>query len=70
MYLRLFKKLGLCKQGLRSSEGRHLLAFDDSSTRPCEELYLLVSFDEGGNKRIVNLHFLVVPCENVYNDIL
>lgn len=47
MYLVLFMKLGLHKQDLRSSDGRRLLAFNDSSNRPCEELHLLVSFGEG-----------------------
>lgn len=57
-------------QDLKSCEGKSILTFNDSSTRPCETLDLLVSFDKRKNNKIVNMIFFVVPSENVYNYIL
>lgn len=45
-----------------------LLEFNGSLTRPCEVVSPRVSFGEGKNKRIVNLLFLVVPCESLYHN--
>lgn len=70
MYLKIFKELMLHLQDLKPYEGRSLLAFNNFSTQPCGEMNLSISFGEGKNMRNVNVFFLVLPCESVYNDIL
>lgn len=65
-------RLRLRVKDLKSCEGENLLAFNDSSTRLCETIYLMISFEECINKRIVKMCFLVIPCKkkSVYNAIL
>lgn len=63
MYLRVFMRLRLRVKDLKSCEGENLLAFNDSSIRLCETLYLMISFEECINKRIVKMCFLVIPCK-------
>lgn len=55
---------------LKPCEGGTLLAFNDSSTRPCGTIDLPVSFGEGKNKRILKVCFLVIPYKNIYNGLL
>lgn len=62
--------LGLRKKDLRSYEVQSLLEFNDSPTRPCGYINLLVSLGDGSNKRTVNIHFFVIPCVRIYNGIL
>lgn len=69
IYLRIFKRLGMRKKNLKSCEGRNLLEVNNSSTYRCGTRDLLVSFGEGKNKRSVKVYFLIIPFENIYNDI-
>lgn len=70
MYLRVFMRLILHVKDLKPCEGGTLLAFNDSSTRPCGTIDLPVSFGEGKNKRILKVCFLVIPYKNIYNGLL
>lgn len=61
MYLRIFMKLVLHIQDLKSYEGRSLLALNGSLTRPNGAFDQLVFFEEEKNMRIANMIFCVVP---------
>lgn len=63
IYLIIFMKSGLRMKDLKPCEGKSLIAFNDSSTWPCGETNLPVSFVEGKNKIIVNMFFLMFTCE-------
>lgn len=63
-------RLGLRDLDFKSYEGGSLLSFNDSSTLPCGTIELPVSFGEGEDWKTMNMHFLVIPYESVYNDIL
>lgn len=64
LHIGIFKKLGLHDRDLKTYEGKSLLAFK------CEMVELPVSFSKRKDKRTVNVHFLMIPYENVYNDII
>lgn len=70
VYLAILMKLGLYGRDSKSRGGIILLIFNDYLTRPCKVVYLLVSFGEGKNMRTVNMHFLIVPSDSIYNNIL
>lgn len=48
----------------------NILAFNDSTTRPCGWVDIIVSLGEGEEKRSANIYFLVVPCESVFKGFL
>lgn len=57
-------------QDLKPCEEMNILAFDDSTTRPCGWVDMIVSLREGEDKRSINIYFLVVPCESVFKGFL
>lgn len=57
-------------QDLKPCEEMNILAFDDSTTRPCGWVDMIVSLKEGEDKRSTNIYFLVVPCESVFKGFL
>lgn len=70
IYIRICMKIGLRDRNLTLYEGLDLLALNDSFTLPCGIIGLLISFKEKKDERIINMHFLVIPCKIVCNNIL
>lgn len=61
---------GYTKEDLASYEGRHLQAFNDSATCPCNTKELPIPIGDRKGKRTLNVFFLVIPCGRFYNCIL
>lgn len=66
-HIGIFKILGLGDRTLKSYEDGSLLAVNESFTIPCGIIEMSISFGEREDERTVNVHFLVIPCENTYN---
>lgn len=63
-------ELRLYKDNLPPFEDIYLYTFNDSIMYPCCNMELLVSFEEGEDKRTRDVCLVVVPCENIYSCIL
>jgi hypothetical protein len=73
MYQEFFQKLGLKKENLCPYEGTGLQGFNGSTIRPWDLINLPVTFENKElkkSKKIVEVQFLEIPCESVYNCIL
>ncbi|MCH81098.1 hypothetical protein A2U01_0001877 [Trifolium medium] len=73
MYRELFQKLGLRRDCLCPYEGTDLQGFNGSTIRPCGLVNLPVTFenkDIRNSRKTVEVQFLVIPCDSVYNCIL
>lgn len=70
LYIRIFERLGLRGRNLKSYKGVILVAFNESFILTCGTIELSVSFEERKGEQPMNVCFLVIPYENVYNDIL
>ncbi|MCH99833.1 hypothetical protein A2U01_0020848, partial [Trifolium medium] len=73
MYQKLFQKLGLRRECLCPYEGTDLHGFNGSTIHPWGLINLHVTFENKeirNSKKTVEVQFLVVPCDSVYNFIL
>lgn len=70
IYFEILARLGLRLQDLKSCKEQSLLTFKNSSTRPCEQIYLLVTLGKWSGRKTTSVYFFVIPCESAYNDIL
>lgn len=70
LYIGIFERLGLRGLSLKSYKGVTLLAFNESFILTCGTIELSFSFEERKDEQPMNICFLMIPYENVYNDIL
>lgn len=70
LYIGIFERLGLRGRSLKSYKGVTLLAFNKSFILTCGTIELSISFEERKDEQPMNVCFLMIPYENVYNDIL
>ncbi|MCI28255.1 hypothetical protein A2U01_0049455, partial [Trifolium medium] len=73
MYRELFQKLGLRRKCICPYKGTDLHGFNGSTIHPWGLINLPVTFENKeirNSKKTVEVQFLVVPCDSVYNCIL
>ncbi|MCI23375.1 hypothetical protein A2U01_0044554, partial [Trifolium medium] len=73
MYWELFQKLGLRRECICPYDGTDLQGFNGSTVRPWGLINLPVTFENKEIKnsmKTVEVQFLVIPCDSVYNCIL
>lgn len=70
MHLEIFRRLGMWMQDLKPWKDNGFMIFNDSTTRPCGGINMTFSLGEEVDKRSINVYFLIVPCESIFNRIL